>query len=71
MTAKEIQALVGVRQVLLGHNPVCENINPFGVCEMDVLSLSRSGLLYEFEVKIRERQKAFERENDNPERLFF
>lgn len=53
MTTKEIQAIVGRTQVLKFHNPVCENvkylINDF---ELDVISISKSGMLYEFEVKI-------------------
>ena len=40
-------------QVLKFHSPVCENvkylINDF---ELDVMSISKSGMLYEFEVKV-------------------
>lgn len=50
---KDIQRLVGKMQVLKFHNPVCENvkylINDF---EIDVMSVSKSGMLYEFEIKI-------------------
>jgi hypothetical protein len=50
---KDIQILVGKMQVLKFHSPVCENvkylINDF---ELDVISYSKSGMLYEFEVKI-------------------
>lgn len=50
---KHIQKLVGRMQVLKFHSPVCENvkylINDF---ELDVVSVSKSGMLYEFEVKI-------------------
>lgn len=53
MNTKHIQKIVGKMQTLKFHSPVCENvkylINDF---EMDVISLSKSGMLYEFEVKI-------------------
>lgn len=53
MNTKEIQKLIGKMQVLKFHSPVCENvkylINDF---ELDVISYSKSGMLYEFEVKI-------------------
>lgn len=51
MTTKEIQLEIGKMQVLKFHSPVCENVthNDF---EMDIMSLSKSGMLYEFEVKI-------------------
>jgi len=50
---KEIQLAVGKMQVLKYHNPVCENIGALSFdIEMDVFSISTSGLLYEFEVKI-------------------
>lgn len=52
-TTKQIQLAVGKMQVLKFHSPVCENvkylINDF---ELDVMSISKSGMLYEFEVKI-------------------
>lgn len=45
---KHIQKLVGRMQVLKFHSPVCENvkylINDF---ELDVVSVSKSGMLYE------------------------
>lgn len=48
---KDIQKAVASSLVLRGHEAVCEN---FGhtVFEMDVASLSKSGMLHEFEVKI-------------------
>lgn len=53
MTTKEIQKLIGIRQVIKFHNPVCENVKYlFNDEEIDVLSVSSSGMLYEFEVKI-------------------
>jgi hypothetical protein len=52
-TTKQIQLAVGKMQVLKFHSPVCENvkylINDF---ELDVMSVSKSGMLYEFEVKV-------------------
>lgn len=51
MTSKEIQIAIGKRQVLYFHSPVCENIS-FGFEEMDVMSVTKSGLICEFEVKI-------------------
>ncbi len=49
----EIQAAVGKMQVLKYHSPVVENIMPLDIsCEMDVMSISKSGMIYEFEVKI-------------------
>ncbi len=53
MTTKEIQLLVGRSQVLKYHSPVCENVkDALGICEFDVLSVSKSEMVYEFEVKI-------------------
>lgn len=53
MNTKEIQKQIGKMQVLKFHSPVCENvkylINDF---ELDVMSVSKSGMMYEFEVKI-------------------
>lgn len=48
---KDIQKAVCKMQVLMYHT-VCENIDPLYRWEMDVMSISRSGSLYEFEVKI-------------------
>ena len=50
---KEIQMAVGKMQVLKSHYPVVENLAR-ALCgyEMDVVSFSKSGYLYEFEVKI-------------------
>ena len=47
-----IQKEIGIIQVLAGHNPVCENISVGYGGEMDVMSLSKAGYSYEFEVKI-------------------
>jgi len=50
---KEIQKAVGKIQVLKFHNPVCENIGALCLdIEMDIMSISKSDLLYEFEVKV-------------------
>lgn len=38
-------------QILKFHSPVCENVSA-GFAEMDVLSVGKSGNVYEFEVKI-------------------
>lgn len=51
MSTKEIQAAIGKRQALRNHI-VCENISPLFKWEMDVMSVSQSGRMYEFEVKI-------------------
>jgi hypothetical protein len=53
MTTKEIQMLVGSTQVWKGHNPVCENVKYlFLDWEHDVISVSKSGYVYEYEVKV-------------------
>jgi hypothetical protein len=55
MTTKKIQLLIGKMQVLKFHSPVCENLKyllDFNSWKMDVVSLSKAGMLYEFEVKI-------------------
>lgn len=49
---KDIQKAVGRMQVLKFHPVVCDNISPLFKWEMDVMSISKSGMLYEFEVKI-------------------
>lgn len=49
---KEIQIAVAKMQVLKYHPIVCENISPLFRWEMDVMSISKSGMMYEFEVKI-------------------
>jgi ssDNA-binding Zn-finger/Zn-ribbon topoisomerase 1 len=52
---KEIQKAVGKMQVLKFHNPVCENIGALNFdIEMDVMSISKAKLIYEFEIKISE-----------------
>jgi hypothetical protein len=38
--------------VLKGHTPVCENIYLFGNYEMDIMSVNKSGMVLEYEVKI-------------------
>jgi hypothetical protein len=49
----DIQKAVGKMQVLKHHNPVCENIGALSLdIEMDIMSISKSGLIYEFEVKV-------------------
>lgn len=51
---KQLQRLVGARQVLRNHAPVVENIcyPHLANFEADVVSVSASGLCYEFEVKV-------------------
>lgn len=50
---KRIQKLIGKMQVLKFHSPVAENIKyMISDFELDVISVSKSGMLYEFEVKI-------------------
>ena len=50
---KEIQKAVGKMQVLKFHNPDCENIGALSLdIEMDVMSVNKSNMLYEFEIKI-------------------
>lgn len=51
MSTKEIQQAICKHQVLKYHPIVCENISP-NMYEHDVLSVSKSGYTYEFEVKI-------------------
>lgn len=52
---KTLQKAIGKMQVLKYHNPVCENIGALLLyIEMDVMSISKAGLIYEFEVKISE-----------------
>lgn len=51
MTTRQIQRCIGKMQVLKFHNPVIENF-PFYKWEFDVLSVSKSQLVCEFEVKI-------------------
>jgi len=52
MTTQEIQKAIGKMQVLKFHSPVIENFTPFWRWEYDVLSISKSQMLCEFEVKI-------------------
>lgn len=53
MTTKQIQLAIGKMQVLKYHTPVCENVKYLiDEFELDVMSVSKSGMLYEFEVKI-------------------
>ncbi len=54
ISTSEIQKLVGKMQVLKFHSPVIENAKDF-ICwgfEYDVMSISKSGMVCEFEVKI-------------------
>lgn len=48
---KEISMAVGKMQVLKFHSPVIEIISP-GMSELDVMSISKSGVMYGFEIKI-------------------
>lgn len=56
MTTKEIQLEIARWQVEKGHSPVVENLSFYTsglpTFEMDIMSLSKAGLMYEFEVKI-------------------
>lgn len=52
MTTKEIQQLVGKAQVEKGHSPVITNLSFLTPSEMDVMSISGAGYMYEFEVKV-------------------
>jgi len=53
MTTKEIQKSIGKMKVLSFHTPVCENVKYLlHHWEMDVMSISKSGMMYEYEVKI-------------------
>ncbi len=53
MTTKQIQLAIGKMQVLKFHSPVCENVKYLiDEFELDVMSVSKSGMFYEFEVKI-------------------
>lgn len=52
MTTKEIQKAIAKMQVLKFHPIVCENIIPLYKWEMDVMSISKSSMMYEFEVKV-------------------
>lgn len=53
LTTKQIQLLVGKMQVLKFHSPVCQNVKFLLThWEMDVMSVSKSGMVHEFEVKI-------------------
>ena len=49
---KKIQIAIGKIQVLKFHNPVIENISHLLAHEMDLMSISKSGMMCEFEVKI-------------------
>lgn len=49
---KEIIAAIGKRQVLRSHTPVVANITTVFHWEVDLLSVGKSGSVYEFEVKI-------------------
>lgn len=49
---KEIIQAVGKRQVLRNHTPVVANITTVFDWEVDLFSVGKSGMTYEFEVKI-------------------
>lgn len=49
----KIQLAIGRMQVLKYHSPVCENVGLLSLSiEMDVVSISKSSMVYEFEVKV-------------------
>ena len=53
MTEKDIQNILGKEQVLKGHNPVASNIKYLiDDWELDLISLTKTGYLFEFEIKI-------------------
>jgi hypothetical protein len=54
MSAKDIQLIVGKNRTYSGHTCICENVKYlFGTStEMDVISVGKSGYLFEYEVKI-------------------
>lgn len=53
MTTKEIQKAIGKACVLDGHPFVCENIRHLsGFSEMDVCSISKTGMIHQYEVKV-------------------
>lgn len=49
---KDIQKAIGKSLILKNYTAVCENIDVFHRWEYDVAALTKSGLLYEYEVKI-------------------
>src|SRR5438105_9246162 len=51
MTTLEVQSKIATFLAERGHEHICENFGHFRF-EMDVASLSKSGMLHEFEVKI-------------------
>lgn len=52
MTEAEIQVIIGKDRVLAGHSIVCSNINHLFKGQQDVLSVTKSGLAIEYEIKI-------------------
>lgn len=52
LTTKAIQRIIGRMQVLKYHSPVCENVSQVFTHEMDVMSVSKAGIVFEFEVKV-------------------
>lgn len=49
---RDIQKEIGRMLVLRFHSPVIENFTPYHKYEYDVFSVSKSNMVYEFEVKI-------------------
>jgi hypothetical protein len=52
MGTKEIQQAIAKMQVLKFHQIVCENFTPLFKWEMDVMSINKAGMMFEFEVKV-------------------
>lgn len=52
MTAKEIEVYLAKDRILAGHPLVCPNVNFLLTGQNDLISVNRSGLLIEYEIKI-------------------
>ena len=53
MTTQEVQKEMGKYLVMKHHCPVCENVSGLMTRgEMDIVSMTKSGLFHEFEIKI-------------------
>jgi hypothetical protein len=52
MNTSEIQDLIARTYIEKNHNPVCTNFKGAGYAESDVISISNSDYVYEFEVKV-------------------
>ena len=52
MTEEEIQDIVGKDRVIAGHQIVASNVNQLLRGQQDVLSVTKSGLVVEYEIKV-------------------